>query len=287
MRSILPPVKIHAWGGLGSQLFAVALAHDLSQKFRRRGLQVVLHTGGVTRRVPEILDLFPSIQYRFHDDFKIGVHKVSGGKETSGWNSIILLKIKRLLIRCHFVALCNNDEETLRVRPWTVAIRGHYSYRRIGKDFLYMLRDSLPMNTLSESQLSVCSIHYRLGDLLSVEGKSPISAEDIRLEYFRVNETKKFSQTFVYSDSSIEAKLRISNFVAQNLYTPEVKTLTVIVNSIQSSYFIGTSSKISFWIASVRAICFGKESSLPKKNLSQYIGLFQDQINLVFPYEAD
>ncbi len=285
MRSVLPPLKIHTWGGLGSQLYAVALAHDLMARFPRRKLQVVLHTGGVTRRVPEILELFPSIEYRFEEDFQSPKYSESGRKNSSGRNFKAILK--NFLIRFHFIALCNSDSETSSVRIWTTSTRGHYSYRSIGDSFLFMLWDSLSMGELSEDCSLACSIHYRLGDLLALEEKSPISEEDIKTEYCRINDAWNFNSTFVFSDSPIEAKLRFSKFVTCELHAPDMDTRQVMVNAIQSAYFIGTASKISFWIASIRAISFAGKSSLPKKNLPQYIGLFQKRISYVFPYETD
>lgn len=284
VRSLLPPLKIHTWGGLGSQLYAVALAQDLRARFPHRRLQVVLHTGGVTRRVPEIVELFPTIEYRFQDDFQSPNYSESGEKKSSGGGSKELLK--NILIRLHFVTLCNNDLETRSVRFWTMCARGHYSYRSIGDRFLFMLWDSLAMGELSEDYSSACSVHYRLGDLLSLEEKSPISEEDIKTEYFRINQKWNFTSTFVFSDSPIEAKLRFSKFVSCELHAPDITTRQVMVNAIQSAYFIGTASKISFWIASIRAICFAGQSSLPKKNFSQYIGLLQKRISHVFPYET-
>lgn len=285
VQSILPRLKIHTWGGLGSQLYAVALAVYLSEQFPRRKLQVVLHTGGVTRRNPEVMELFPSFEYSYQDDFNHSSKSKSGEKIPSGSN--VRLLIKKMLLKLHFVSHCNNDKETRNVRFWTLSIRGHYSYRNIDRQFLFMLRDALKVDALFDDVSAVCSIHYRLGDLLSLDEKSPISENCVRAEYFKVNKGEQFNETLVFSDSPTEARARFSKFISQNLHTPEASTQQVIASAIQSAYFIGTSSKISFWIASIRAICFGSQSSLPSKNFPQYKGLFQDGVSLISPYVTD
>ena len=74
MQRFLPPLRIHSWGGLGSQLFAIALAEELKVIFPKRSFKIVLHTGGVTRRLPEIVGLFPNFDYIYEDDFQSNVN---------------------------------------------------------------------------------------------------------------------------------------------------------------------------------------------------------------------
>ena len=47
-------LKIHSWGGLGSQLHALSIAHDLKQNFPTRKLILIHHTSGVSRRFFEL-----------------------------------------------------------------------------------------------------------------------------------------------------------------------------------------------------------------------------------------
>ena len=50
----LNKVQIHCWGGLGSQLNAWATAEAIKQKFKHKSVAIILHTGGVTKRISEI-----------------------------------------------------------------------------------------------------------------------------------------------------------------------------------------------------------------------------------------
>ena len=50
-------LRVHCWGGLGSQLFALAHAYELRKKFPKRKIMLFLHTSGVSERFSE-LDFF-------------------------------------------------------------------------------------------------------------------------------------------------------------------------------------------------------------------------------------
>ena len=63
------PIRIHCWGGLGSQLYAWALFERLSIRFPKRKLRLVLHTSGVTRRASDLNDLFSVDELITLDDF--------------------------------------------------------------------------------------------------------------------------------------------------------------------------------------------------------------------------
>ena len=66
------PLRVHCWGGLGSQLYALAVAYDLQRKYPKRKIKLLLHTGGVTKRVSE-LDFIDSIGFEIIQisDFQI------------------------------------------------------------------------------------------------------------------------------------------------------------------------------------------------------------------------
>ena len=68
MLSMLPAIKIHIWGGLGSQLYALALKIDLQKKFKTRKVVLVFHNSGVTRRDAELGSAFPHLTHRFRQD---------------------------------------------------------------------------------------------------------------------------------------------------------------------------------------------------------------------------
>ena len=49
----LPALRVHSWGGFGSQLFTAYVVLKLQKQFTNRRIKVVVHTSGVTRRVSE------------------------------------------------------------------------------------------------------------------------------------------------------------------------------------------------------------------------------------------
>lgn len=274
MLRISLPLRIHTWGGLGSQLFAIELAQYLGNKYPNRELTIFVHTGGVTRREPEIAALFPEYRYVIIDDF---FDKKSDARIEESPLSKRLWGISRSAARkCieifGFTASCNDDKSSLRIRPWVLSLRGHYSYRTIDPEFLSLLKHSIELRRDLTLPLlgNYCAIHYRLGDLLTLVEKNPIDEESIRDEVIRVLSTFRFDSLIVLSDSPAEASIRLSGISEIEIVSPNLGTIDVIATSLHATYFIGTSSKISFWIAAMRSSALSLDSSLPLINDTQY-----------------
>ena len=286
MKSVIPTINIHTWGGLGSQLYAVALANFLRAKYPRKHVKIVLHSSGVTRRSPEVADLFPEFEYKIEDDFVNNSKSISDSKNFIRFN--IKLFVKIFLLKLRFIAYCDDDLQTKKIRPWTLSTRGHYSYRSIDSKFLsdlgLILKDF--DRQIFNFRKSVCSIHYRLGDLLEIDEKSPIAASAILNEYSHVSKSISFDTFCVFSDSPVEANARFSGFTDKEILTPSLGTAEVISNASNAEYFIGTSSKVSFWIAAIRANNGNRRSSLPKKDEFQFRGLLRDKMDLISCYES-
>ncbi len=278
-------LKIHAWGGLGSQLYAVALAEDLRMRFRRRRIVIVLHTGGVTRRIPEVVGLFPYCDFVFEDDFSSGDElDVSPSKTISSSSRKFF---KNILLKVGLIAFCNDNAQTNKLKPWVLSIRGHYSYRKISDVFLLSLKELVTSIEMVELDPNTCCIHYRLGDLLLIDKKSPISVNVLLREYSYVCQSYDFLNVCIYSDSPEEASRRFSRMAAKKISAPNASTIAVIANSISASYFIGTSSKISFWIAGIRALDNQLRSSLPRKNELEFRGLLDERLALISQYDSE
>ena len=122
------PLRIHCWGGLGSQLYALATAYDLQKKYPKRKIKLLLHTGGVTKRVCE-LDFIDSIDFEIIQirDFQI-LDKVYKNRV-----KLDKISVKKLLIKIlyffGFIVSVNSKADFDSVRPWTVSTRGHYFNR--------------------------------------------------------------------------------------------------------------------------------------------------------------
>ena len=46
------------------------MAEDFKAISPKRSIKIVLHTGGVTRRIPEVTELFPEYEYEYKEDFQ-------------------------------------------------------------------------------------------------------------------------------------------------------------------------------------------------------------------------
>jgi hypothetical protein len=278
-------LKIHAWGGLGSQLFAVALLKDIEKAHPGRKIVIFLHTGGITRRVPEVVDLFPEISFNYKDDYSVS--RIGSASSTKNPRILLATYLKRLLTSVRLLQTCNDDSSFKRISFWTRSIRGHYSYRTITKEFLEMLNDRLcKVSPNNEINYGVCSIHYRLGDLLLLENKHPLAPKTVLQEFERLSNIFNFSQVEIFSDSSTLAMELLDPFGLHEMTTPDADTVSVMVRASQSQYFLGTSSKVSFWIAAIRSKVFDKQSSIPSQNIREISGLLNKDFRLVNFYGA-
>jgi hypothetical protein len=97
-----------------------------------------------------------------------------------------------------------------------------------------------------ESDSQNIFVHYRLGDLLALQNKSPISSDRV-LGALRDLHSRIGSRICLFSDSPDKANdlLAAGNFqvdVARDINA--IDTLWILIDS---HYFIGTNSKISIW----------------------------------------
>lgn len=284
MPNLLPPVRIHAWGGLGSQLFAVALAEEFAASFPKRSLTIVLHTGGVTRRLPEVTELFPHFQYQYEEDFEL--RKVSSAQDPQPPKYSLKGVAKNILVSIGFLADCDDNNSIEKLRPWVLSIRGHYSYRVINPNFLRQLGErALTLSNLDLTEFKEdCALHYRLGDLLTLSVKNPISATRLASEYKLINKQIPFRKLTVFSDSPSEVLGRLTPLIQDEVRVLDLPTTQVIASAVCSRYFIGTSSKVSFWIAAIRSVVHRNQSALPGENFNQYASLMGNHIHLIDRY---
>ena len=250
MLTSYPPLRIHAWGGLGSQFFAVALASDISRRFPKRRLVIVLHSSGVTKRKPEVCEVFPDFKYIEVDDFSNRKNHDSKLKKRSLKTLIRrLLRLSALITR---LVAEENDCNSRLVHWWTFSVRGHYSHRQIGNDFLTELKERLSqLSKLEVSDYSATAvIHYRLGDLLELTNKNPIAIERM---LNIVSQMVEIESVTVFSDSPQRALLLLESFPSEHEYqVQELTTIQTIWAAAQARVFLGTSSKISYWVVLLR-----------------------------------
>ena len=247
--------KIHAWGGLGSQLFAIALAYDLSERFFRMKPTLVLHTSGVTKRHSEMELFKQDFQILEIDDFKTGAL----GQSNPGFSTgIIRIIIKKFLTWIRILGLANSSLESGRVKPWTFIYRGHYSYRYISQKTTIKIARRLGIVANASEKIVLGSggqivVHYRLGDLVTLSSKGPVSLYSLSLQIKKVCDSLDTNTYSVYSDDLPLATNLLSKSLPGYRAIPCSGTTVETLKSItESLYFIGTNSKNCIWGAILR-----------------------------------
>lgn len=251
-------IKVHCWGGLGSQLFAWALIEDLQNRFPRRRIILVAHTGGITYRNVELADLAPNLTIRILDDF-LTTKEISLTRHgCMDFRGKLVELLKRLALASGFLAEANTTAQFTKLRPWVSSIRGHYSFRSISRPTLeemqkHSLTGKVALFPQNFEIKEAIGIHYRLGDLLDLSEKTFVQAARILKLIENDYIDSKFDWCVVFSDSPIKAK-NLLHSLAQNfdLEIPEENTLSTIQKLSQYRNFIGTNSKISIWVVLFR-----------------------------------
>lgn len=246
-------LKIHSWGGLGSQLHAISLTYDLKQNFPKRDLILIHHTSGVSKRLFEAEKfLDKSIELRIIDDYKLKKSKytyIDINLKKS------LLRLAKYILNFFSITLDIDKNEINRIKFWTIELRGHYSKIEINEDFLKLCVDFFLSNNLKNIGCqNAIVIHYRLGDLLTLAEKSIIPPEKIVNEAKTVSNLHEFEKAVVYSDSILLAEKKLSqlnSFLDQVEYL-ESPTISVMECAVNGKFFIGTNSKVSYWIEKFR-----------------------------------
>lgn len=263
----LPKIEIHCWGGLGSQLFAVVLRLELEAQYPSRKFIIVCHDNGVTQRSSEISLFFPGSvvsvkDYAYSNPNEVGSRhsKAVNGKQILRNLIVSLLRLSSIIV--------DGDRKLglAKIRLWTLQVRGHYSERHLDRFALNQVR-SMISHAIQVRDFDSGShklfVHYRLGDLLTLQEKSPISSERI-LRIIQDVHSRVGSRIKLFSDTPDAA----INLLAVGKFPVDVArdynglaTLWILVNS---QYFIGTNSKISLWAVILNGeSTFRVESYLP------------------------
>lgn len=252
VQKLLPRIKIHAWGGFGSQLFACLVARRLKRAFPGRRVLLIFHTSGVTLRNLEIPSTFLSeFDYTILDDF---VNERISNNGHSLLNMELIRDFLTTFLRwIGFLARLNRESEFSRLHSWVMDIRGHYTEINLSLEELNWISSRLKLIEKRGDAPNEFSIHFRLGDLLQLSMKTHVSIERLMSAIKSIHTEGKFN---IYSDSTpleVNALLKDSGmpdcFLIHN--TP---TIEVIEKCFFSNHFIGTNSKISLWISILRIV---------------------------------
>lgn len=253
------PIRIHCWGGLGSQLYAWALYEDIVLKYPHRKFALKLHNSGLTKRSSDLRFLNKDIDIHEIHDYQVGVEEapnLSSQDRVPNFRNIL----KRCAVRSKFLVYIDNDQDMERLRFWTVSVRGHYSMRIISDETLKMMTYRAVkcgkdwFNTLSEGNKfkDSLSIHLRLGDLLLLKTKRPITFDVVANQVNSIMaRNSQLSNLVVASDSPAMALAEISVRLSKSLSVEIVDEdpWSTITELVKASYFLGSNSKISVWVS--------------------------------------
>ena len=278
LKRLLPAIKVHSWGGFGSQLFALLQYRNLDALYPGRRIVLVFHSSGVTRRGVEIQLFLSSISWCFVDDFQ---EKEPDDSEKDYSNKVKKVKsamfgaVKQFLLFIGVLIELESRQEIRRAKPWLLSVRGHYSYFKYDESlFLKLLNDfedKIEFYYVQDCANDALVIQYRLGDLTTLESKTFIDPKLIRqvIEKVVAKETSQ-PQIHILTDSlDYLSKLNFGKSI--NFTSSCLDPIETVIVGVRAKYFIGTASKLSLWIGIFRALA-GKETYLPHA--------FQTQINL-------
>lgn len=253
---IFKNIFVHSWGGLGSQLFAYSTAEYLSQRYPNKQISIVLHSSGVTKRAPAIDSLGEKYRIIIKDDFD---DKSKSNTKVSKFKLILKQILKILLEKSDLVVEGNSTQEQRKIKPWTLVLRGHYSYAEISKNTLKAMAIKIE-NSIETGfrdnliRASYIGLHYRLGDLVKLDNKSYTEPDLISTFVLQVAADSHITDIQIYSDDLALARILLCNKLTNSALFNEADIWVAMINLIHSDYFIGTNSKISIWIILFRLI---------------------------------
>lgn len=254
-------LKLHIWGGLGSQLYGINTALRLIDKFPSKSIKLVFHSGGVTSRNLEFEPSFLNLKYISINDFRQPKTRNPSSYHLSNIDISIYFKkiLKRLAIALQVIVYLDSEEDFAKIKIYTLEVRGHYSNLSVPNkniESIYKcLVQSVDFSKSATFQGGKLALHYRLGDLLDLESKSPISIKRIE----RIISQQKMSSVdgidlYIFSDSPDSAAKLFNSLNFNNwklhLYSLSPQEILVFLGLFET--FVGTNSKISIWITLFR-----------------------------------
>lgn len=243
-------LKIHCWGGLGSQLLALNYYLRVQEMFPGRRIILVLHTGGITARSSEIDFLSNKINLLKVDDYRAA----SNDKQSHTTDSTLIFNFLKASIKSlanNFGFVIADDKKVLKVKFWTFSVRCTYTLNDLRKQDIVYMADIIGIDSNSSEQ-NFLGVHYRMGDLPIVKPDSLVPLNKISSVLNQIVSTGAvIDMVKIYSDSILDDS---------NLQLPakidfewiSVETLQTIRELSRAKYFVGTNSKVSLWIAIFR-----------------------------------
>ena len=262
-------LKIHCWGGLGSQLLALNYYLRIAEKFPNKRVVLVLHTGGITARNSEIDFLSSKVNMLKVDDFYDNFDK----KIIQNRRFVSLKTLLKTLIKFlgdYFKFIITDDNKVYLIRPWTYSVRCTYTSNSLRKQDIVHMAEILGI-TSNSSEPNFTGVHYRMGDLPTLKPSALVPLDSIsKVINDLVKDGAVIDKVRIYSDSIIEnSNLQLPKEIDSEWKS--VDTLQTISELSKARYFIGTSSKVSLWVAIFRwALYTPGDVYLPSSIMNQF-----------------
>lgn len=256
LRTILPEIRIHTWGGYGSQLYGVYLYLELENVIPYRKCRIIVHTSGITERKSEISQ-YMHIKSTQISDFNPKGLDINQSKKIRKYVLSIKAEkyIRKFLSISGFLSESNTTREFNQIKPWVLTFRGHYTRIKFNIKTLERLYKLIE----GDNQIGECDeclgIQYRLGDLTKLSDKFPTSPDAILDAINQINPAE-IKRAIVFSDSPDEALnlLRTKWPIKFPLEGANAKPDETILKLCKYNYFIGTTAKLSVWIVVFRVL---------------------------------
>ena len=262
-------LKIHCWGGLGSQLLALNYYLRVQELYPRKRIILVLHTGGITARNSEIDFLSNKINLLKVDDYRAGSNdKQSHTTDSNSIFNFVKASVKSIANNFRFVI--TDDKKVLKVKFWTFSVRCTYTSNILRKQDIVHMADILGITSNSAEQ-NFTGVHYRMGDLPTLKPSALVPLDSISKIINDLNKAGAvIDKVRIYSDSIVEnSNLQLPKEIDSEWKS--VDTLQTISDLSKAHYFIGTSSKVSLWVAIFRwALNTPGDVYLPTSIISQF-----------------
>jgi hypothetical protein len=263
-----PAIRVHSWGGLGSQLFTAYVVLKMQEKHPTRRIKVIVHTSGVTRRVSEFDFKCLGVTVNQVEDYRESIHQslptLVNKSLSSRFRKILKTYLLRILNKLRIIQNADSDKSFDLISPWTLILRGHYTRLTLERPLITLLfKKVFPEIAPLSSENFPFVIHYRLGDLLHLANKEPISPKRIETVLAKSKLDSDTCVVIADSDAKVVASYLEHTRVLGKCRIVKYDPLVTLWTCVQTPQFLGTTAKLSLWAAIFRHFVFDKESFLP------------------------